>query len=460
MKEKVLRYIQLYQMIQNGDRVLAGLSGGRDSVCLVRMLAEFSKKMKFELAAVHVHHGIRGKEADRDAQFCRKLCEELQIPFFQYDYRVKELAEQEHLSEEEAGRKVRYEAFEKCAQKLRADKIALAHHMNDAAETFLFHLARGSSMTGLGGIRPVRGCVIRPFLCVEREEISDYMRQRNWNYVDDSTNEEEVYTRNRIRRKIIPELEQGVNTRTVEHIANAACEIQEIENYLQRETEKLEERYLNTVENQVTISVQLIEEEEFLAKRVILNGLEYVGKSRRNLGRIHVQAVWELLQKPAGKKRDLPGNICAVREKDIVRLCIGREEEKGGLLEMKLITGERQYLGNYQIYAEEVPGKMELIPEKAYTKWIDYGKIKKNLSLRSRKTGDYICTCKDGGTKKLKDYMIDAGIPREQRDSILLVADGEEIVWIVGYRLSERYKISVETEKVLCIEIQGGITNE
>lgn len=320
MEEQVFNYIQKHQMLPAGSRVLVALSGGCDSVCLLRFLKEYAEKWQILLSAVHIHHGIRGEEADRDAAFCEKLCEELEIPFFLYRFDVPGFAKKEHLSLEEAGRKVRYQAFELYATQWRADKIALAHHRSDMAETFLFHLARGSSITGLGSIRPVRGKLIRPLLCVERAQIADYVKKKGWDYLDDSTNDEELYTRNKLRLRVLPFFQREINAKSVEHIARAGEELQEIDDYLRAETEKLAAVCLKTEQGEVLLAQELSKAPALLGKRLILQAVELVSGSRRDFGSVHAEAVWALFEKPAGRQQNLPGALVAIRERAGVRI--------------------------------------------------------------------------------------------------------------------------------------------
>ena len=203
IEEKVFSYIREHHMLKPGDRVVAGISGGADSVCLLFVLLEWAKVCPLELAVVHVNHGIR-KEAGEDAAYVKSLCEAHCLPFYLLEKDVRERAEQEKCSEEEAGRKTRYEAFEAVAKEIGADYIAVAHNSNDRSETMLFHLFRGSGIKGLGSIQPVRDNIIRPILCLERKEIEAYLEDRGITYCQDATNATDDYTRNRIRHHILP----------------------------------------------------------------------------------------------------------------------------------------------------------------------------------------------------------------------------------------------------------------
>ena len=230
--EKVLDYIRKNGMVQRGDRIIAGVSGGPDSVCLLFLLDKYKETLGISLEVVHMEHGIRGKESLEDAAFVENFCRKLAIPCHTYHRDIPKLAREWKCSGEEAGRRARYEAFEEVRGKNGGTKIAVAHNRNDQAETVLFHLVRGSGLSGLSGIRPVRGNIIRPLLCLTREEIEDLLRKENLPFRTDATNLETDYARNRIRLNILPLLREELNPRTCEHLAETAERLALAEDYL------------------------------------------------------------------------------------------------------------------------------------------------------------------------------------------------------------------------------------
>ena len=230
--EKVLDYIRKNGMVQRGDRIIAGVSGGPDSVCLLFLLDKYKETLGISLEVVHMEHGIRGKESLEDAAFVENFCRKLAIPCHTYHRDIPKLAREWKCSGEEAGRRARYEAFEEVRSKNGGTKIAVAHNRNDQAETVLFHLVRGSGLSGLSGIRPVRGNIIRPLLCLTREEIEDLLRKENLPFRTDATNLETDYARNRIRLNILPLLREELNPRACEHLAETAERLALAEDYL------------------------------------------------------------------------------------------------------------------------------------------------------------------------------------------------------------------------------------
>ena len=245
-REKVFAYIKEHQMLQPGDRVVAGVSGGADSVCLLFLLLEWRREFPLDIAVVHVNHGIR-PEAGEDARYVEKLCGEHRIPFFLTEADVRQRSILEKCSEEEAGRRTRYEAFDKAAEEWGATKIAVAHNSNDRSETQLFHLFRGSGIRGLASILPVRGWIIRPILCLERWEIEDFLTQQGIFYCKDATNDEDDYTRNRIRHHILPYAEQNIARGCVAHMNQTAEMLAETEEYLELQTAEAVNRCIRSI---------------------------------------------------------------------------------------------------------------------------------------------------------------------------------------------------------------------
>lgn len=232
MLKKIKEYADKWNMLEAGDKVVAGVSGGADSICLLFVLMELQKEIPFELTAVHVNHGLRAEAADRDEAYVRELCETYRIPCVSYRENVELIAKNRKQSLEEAGREVRREAFRRTMESWGGTKIALAHHKNDNAETFLMNLARGSGLKGLGGMLPVNGTIIRPLLAAERQEIEQYLKENGIAYCTDETNKSDDYTRNRIRNHMIPLLEDGVNKRAVAHISDTMERLREVQEFL------------------------------------------------------------------------------------------------------------------------------------------------------------------------------------------------------------------------------------
>lgn len=450
MVEKVLQFIKEQGMIAPNDKIIVGVSGGADSICLLFMLLELKKQMPLELIVVHVEHGIRGEEATQDREFVERVCEQNDTNYVVYSYDVPKLAREEGKSLEEKGREVRYQAFSEMLQETNANKIAVAHNQNDSVETTLIHLCRGSGVKGLGGILPVRGEIIRPLLCVSRPEIEQYLEDKHIPYRIDSSNLDNAYTRNRVRNRLLPFLEGEVNPKSMTHILEFSEKMKEIEQFLYDEAYKIcGECVLQESKGLLLLEQGLRNKAHIMQIYAVRICLEHTLPQMKNIQAVHLEQVVGLFDKKVGKQILLPYGFAARRTYEGILIEDNKGEQEGETNGKDLCT-----------LSMNLVIKPDLIPDKRYTKWIDQEKINGDLQLRTRQTGDYIQVTANGGTKKIKDYFINEKVPKEERDSVLLLADGSEIVWIVGYRLSERYKVTDETTKVLKVEMIGGKYNE
>ena len=300
MKE-VQEFIRKQNMIQEGDCVLAGVSGGADSMCLLLELLEFQKTCPFTLKVIHIEHGIRGEASLADARFVQNFCKKYQVPFQLYCFDVKKIAVERKQTVEEAGRRIRYETFESAAQKEANGKIAVAHNLDDQAETILMNLARGSGLRGLGGIRPVRGRVIRPLLNTTRKQIEAFLNSRGIGWRTDATNLEMEYTRNRIRLEILPLLTRYVNEQTVNHIAEAGIRLQRAEDYLQKQTEKLSETCVKAAEGKIYLRRDDLKDQERLMQEYLIRScLGKLVAGQKDIGGVHMEALLKLVDSSGG----------------------------------------------------------------------------------------------------------------------------------------------------------------
>ncbi|MDE7252037.1 MAG: tRNA lysidine(34) synthetase TilS [Acetatifactor sp.] len=461
IQQKVFSYIEEHQMLLPAERVVAGISGGADSVCLLLMLAEWRRRYGLEIAVVHVNHGIR-PEAEEDARFVQKLCKKLEVPFFLRKTDIHRLALEQKCSEEEAGRNYRYQAFQEIAEEFGADKIAVAHNLNDRGETMLFHLFRGTGIKGLAGILPVRDRIIRPLLCVERWEIEQYLAELGQDYCKDATNEEDTYTRNRIRHHILSYAEQEIVPGCVQHMGQTAELLAETEKYMEQQTvEALERCVEGGFSSDGVKDSYVLNRHSFLTfhiaiqKRMLYTLILKLSPGARDIARIHVEDIRSLFVKDGNRLICLPFGIRGSREYD--RVVLERGQSTGKELDLEGVQADFQILS-----PGDLPRNNEnslIFPQNEYTKWFDYDKIIESPVLRTRAQGDYL-TIRDGQGKlchkKLKDYMVTEKIPAAKREQILVLAEGSHVLWLVGYRISEYYKVNENTKQVLQVQLMLG----
>ena len=472
MLNKIAENIKQFHMIKKGDRIVVGVSGGADSVCLLSVLQKLYGSKDISLFVVHINHGLRGTEADEDEAFVKELCNRMKVECFSYSFNVKQIAASQGISEEEAGRNVRYQSFLEVCHSQKCNKIAVAHNKNDNAETFLFHLFRGSGLKGLSGIAPIRQLssdkeeitVIRPLNCVERSEIENYLKEERLLYRTDSTNRTDDYTRNKIRNRILTYAKTEINQNAVNNIYETAGRLREAQEFIE---EQVKLSYRNCViEGEIEFRLKLKEFQETVAilqKGIVRNAFEKLVGNLKDLESKHIDAVLTLLQKQVGRSVHLPYGMVAERGYEEILIyhkqdkCIETNNKEAICPQKLLIPGSMDLKSQGKRIITEIISyqKNTVIPKNSCIKWFDYDKIENAVEVRGRKEGDFIQINTLGGRKKLKDYFIDHKIPKQHRDFLVLIADGNHIMWIIGYgdRMSEKYKVDETTTKILLIKM-------
>lgn len=449
MLHKLLKTIDRYDMIGSGDNIVVGVSGGADSVALLHMLYSLRYRLNIKLFVAHINHGLRGQDADMDADYVRKICREWDVPFFLDEVDIKALSKSHSLSEEEVGRKARYDFYEKVLLKVDGNKIALGHHRDDQIETILYNIIRGTGMEGLQGIKPVRdGKIIRPLLEFDRLSIERYLKKHDIVYRHDRTNYQTIYTRNKIRLELIPYIERTLNQGFKDSIIRMTDILGEEDDFLKKYTEKLMEKNLDMNANQITISIDFLQScHQAIKRRIIRRCVEHLFGSMSDIGKVHIDSIINMERLPIGSIIDLPWDLKVYRDYDDILLIRGKMHREKGIC-AKLEVPSTVILDKHKM----------AIRAKHVAKWcfgatdcvyIDGDAIIGPLHIRNRKDGDRFKPLGMQGSKKLKDFFIDEKVPRYIRDSIPLVVDGENIIWVVGYQIGDDYKISKDTENVI-----------
>lgn len=475
MIRKILNYIDEYNMLDNCNNIVVGLSGGADSVCLINALAEIvrlhaDKYGSISITAVHINHGIRGEEAERDEAFAKSVADNLGIKFMVYRLDIPGMAKQRGISEETAGRIARYECFRKTAAQLDTvhTRIAVAHHMDDQAETVLMHMIRGSSVDGLAGMRPVAGDIIRPLLCVSRTDIEKYLGGRAISFVTDSTNMDNGYTRNMVRNCIIPDIEK-INPQFKQAVNNMSDDVAEYLDYIAYMTDKAEKMYVHYNERDVVIGAESVGDDYsgLIVRNLIKKAYSYIHGDIVNLYRVHIEDAFKLFGMENGKSINLPAGVIARKVPDGVMICEAgvmehtsdRDDFEIGLDVMGKHAGEIVlpycvHYGKSKVEWEVIENKdLIKLNDNDYTKYFDYDMIKCNPVFRYRKAGDRCIIDVDGHARKLKQELIDRKIPSERRKDILMLAAGSDVVWAVGVRRYQQFLVTDETQKVLRISV-------
>lgn len=447
MVRKVYDYIEQNRLLENMDTIVVGVSGGADSVCLLSLLCEYSNKHPLNLIAAHVHHGLRDN-ADGDEEFVKNLCGELQVPLRILHIDAAKEAQALGISVEEAGRVKRYEFFNELAEEAgEKTRIAVAHHRDDLCETMLFQLFRGSGIHGLRGILPLSGNIIRPLLCVSKDEIRTFLLERGITWREDESNDEDIYARNRIRHEILPLAEQ-ICSGAAEHMAKSAVRFRELEDYLDAECDRLEDDVISReIAKDGKLTGILLKNSLFalpkaICGELILRSLCRIAGRKRDIGSVQVEAVEELYLSEKGKERLFIYGIQAKKDYDGIRLNLSdavcdTEEEVSICLISEVLEGV----------------DLENPPKTEDRKWFDYDLVGDDVVLRRPADGDYLYVKKDG-RKQIKDYCKDEKIPETERKNLLVAAKESLVLWIIGRRMGEFGKVSENTKRVLQLSIK------
>lgn len=459
---KIERYMHKQKMIEPHGNVLVALSGGADSVCLLRVLCELQDRFSLTIHAAHVNHMLRGADADADEAFCRALCEKLGVGISVLKKDVRQFAADTRQGTEAAARQVRYEFFETVKKQLGLDKIATAHNQNDQAETSLLYYLRGSGIDGIKGIVPVRkDGVIRPLLCVTRDEIEAYLSALGQDFVTDATNQAEDYTRNKIRHSLLPALAAEYNPNLVETLAQNASLLTLDAQYLAGRAQELYQTIATAGLDEVNLDVAGYRTaDKALGLRAIRRAIGEVKGDERDISYDTVMRCDALFdENMQGKRVSVASGIFAQREYDAVRF-FRVEVDSAGFC-VPLCPGETKYIaqtGYYFSASIEDSGQIDKkrIGFQKNCEYFDYNSLSGQIYIRSRKNGDAFLPFGLQGEKKLKDYFIDEKVPAHLRAKVPLAVCGDEILWVCGYRRSGLHKVGAGTKQILKIEFWEG----
>lgn len=416
------------KLIDYGDKIIIAMSGGPDSVFLYNLLKKLKDKMKLKLYFSHINHGLRGKDSDGDENFVIKLGKSEGVPTYTKKVDIKEYAKLQNLSEEEAGREVRYGFFRELKDQLGATKVALAHNEDDLVETFMFRLIRGTSLKGLEGIPVIREFFIRPVLNYRKEEILKYLDVNEISYCIDKTNFENIYTRNKIRLDLIPSIEKEYNVNFKEKIINLISDIGEFNGIINSSLKKYTKDDI--------LDVRELKKEENFIQRTIIS--KYLQKFDISINRNKILEVQKLIY--ADGSKEIYGNYrYRIKKKYNILEVVEIEKIKfnNQLIEKLNVPGSIVW-NNYKISIQLINENEKFKEEKNEF----YCKLRKGdmLTIRSRRNGDKFYPVGMNGRKKLKDLFIDSKIPKEQRDFIPIITNLDEIVWVGGIRGDRRFE--------------------
>jgi tRNA(Ile)-lysidine synthase len=427
-------------LINSGDNILLALSGGPDSVFLFHNLRKLRETLSFNLYASHINHMYRGKDAMHDEEFVRKLCDKYGIKLFVKRKNATEYAKELKVKEVGGG------------------KVALAHNLNDQAETVLQRIIRGTGIDGLSAMSFEKDNLIRPILNVSRDEIMNYLHENNYEYCIDITNTQDIYGRNKIRLNLIPYLEQNFNPNIQSSLYRMSETMERDKKIIEKYIEvKFKEVLKDKSDLRIAMELNLLKTFDIgEIARIIRRGIEELKGNTVNIEMKHIDNAINLISSgKTGKQLNLTDGFTIEISYD--NFIINKTVEIVSDFEYNIVLNRINHIDeiNKTLFATvtDIEDMSEVNIKDKEIISVDYDLIKGSLVARNRRPGDSMIPCGMRGSKKIKDIFIDLKIPKEERESKLIIADDENIIWLEGYRINDKYKVSAVTKKTLNISM-------
>jgi len=443
-EQKVLRFIEQNKLISAGDKILVAFSGGPDSVFALHFLDKFKRKYKVDLHAVHFNHGLRGKESDADEIFSKEFCKKRSIPLDVVKLNVKSFSAKNKISIEEAARNLRYNNLLKLTEKTGSTKIVTAHNQSDNTETILLNLFSGTGFSGFSGIPIQRGNIIRPFLCLTKQEISNYLEHEKISFRIDSSNMKDDYKRNYIRNRILPLVRLKLNPAVDEALFRSSKNFENTLFLNHKLIDHIIAEYVTHNSNAVSFPLLFADLFEgtipgdilkIIFKRYLKHEFEYDDYLKIN----------SLIQKQKGKKIQLSKKLIASREEESIRIELGSKTSNNNFA---LKTGDQINLGSKVIGIELAKSENVQFKNNGKVEFISADGMNENFILRTWKFGDKFKPLGMKNFKKVSDFLTDLKISVSERKNQLVLTNRNQIVWIVGLRIDDRYKLNSKTKKI------------
>ena len=460
--KEVLKTIGRYRLLERGDRIVLGVSGGVDSMVLLHLLNTLREEFSLSFIVAHVNHGLRPDESKREAELVEKESTRLGLPFEYGQFDVKEFSQTAGLSLQDAARRIRFHFFKTLLLRYGAQKIALGHNADDQVETILLRLFRGSGLKGLKGMLPIREKrMIRPLLETWRKEIESYAIENKVPYLIDSSNLKKDYSRNRLRLDLIPLIEKEYQPNFKELALRTSAFLREEDDYLEREAEGAYHRLIREEKEAISFKFSDFQSlHKVIQWRVIqrMLGRVYREEAEDEEAWFAIDPVCQKLRHPSSSfLTELPHGVCLEKRYDRVMLKKGKVKLVSPF-EVELLVPGRTLIKEIEreVWVEEMDGKPrpEDLPQSPEIAFLDYQKIQFPLRMRNFRPGDRFQPLGVGGEQKLKEFFIDHKLPRFERPEVPLLISGERVVWVVGHRISEQVKVTEETKKILRVEVR------
>jgi len=445
-EQKVLRFIKENTLLSSGEKILIALSGGPDSVFLLHFLNKFKKKFKIELGAAHINHRLRGKDSERDELFCNAICDELSIPFYLLRKDIKSYSKKNKFSLEVAGRKIRYDFFEKVSKENKYNKIVTAHNADDNTETVLLNIIKGTGIKGIAGIPVRRNNIIRPILSLTKKEILDYLDVNRFEYRIDESNLSNDFERNFLRNEVIPLIQKKLNPSFSNSVLNTSLNLQRLNSGLAEIAGRLKSKVKVKRNKSVSIPIEFINNGgDFIISYTLKEIIEenFSVKLESN----DLKKILVLSKRQSGKSEELTENLIAFKERS--GITIQKKSLVKNHTEKKISIGNEVKIDSKIFSISEVKREEVKIGKSKNTEFISADGLSSAFVVRVWKSGDKFFPIGMQGSKKISDYLNDVKINSFLKKAQLVLENKGKIVWVIGKRLDDRFKISPDTKKVL-----------
>jgi tRNA(Ile)-lysidine synthase len=446
-EQKVVKFILNKKLIDAGDSILLALSGGADSVFLLEFLHKYKRRFNIDIAAFHLNHNLRGKEANIDEQFCKKITAQKKVPFFSTSKNVKLIAKRNRISLEEAGRELRYSELLKIAKANNYKKIATAHNLDDNAETVLLNLIKGTGIKGLSGIPEIREKIIRPILAISKKEILQYLHYKKINYRTDSSNVENNYQRNYLRNEIIPLIIDKLNPQFGSAVFRTSQIIRGYTYLINEQINNAVKKAVTFKQKKIIINLkQLRETDVRLYGDVLRNSVKkYLNE---DLESKNISELLKLIKAQTGREIRFSNRIAAVKDRNLIIIYLKKGEMKN-VRQVEINIGEEKQFEGKSISISMFKRHKLNFYNANNKEYISKDNIKSSFILRRWKEGDRFYPLGMKNSKKLSDFLTEQKVRASEKKEQLVLTNAGNIVWVVGIRIDERYKISAKTKKVL-----------
>jgi len=445
IEQNIIRFIKKKELVVPDQKILIGLSGGADSIFALHFFYKYKGKLRLNIAAVHVNHNLRGDEGERDEKFCRDVCQKLEVEFYLANVEVNDFAKKNKNSIEEAARLLRYKEFEKFAKKSNSDLIVTAHNSSDNTETVLLNIVNGSGIKGISGIPVKRENIIRPFLIISKNEILDYLKNNKIKYVTDSSNENVNFKRNYLRNEVIPSLRTNINPSIDSVVFNSSQILREQSNAIDFFIGKLSEQIVINEYDRVSIRLSKLDN---LPDSIISELFKTILKKNFEIeyNFKQIEKIKSILSLQVGSFVELGKNVITFRERDKIIIL---KDEQIFIDEIPIKIGKNVKVGKKSLKTEIVKKIPDKFKNDKSEEYISGDLVKNELKLRPWENCDRIQLLGMKGTKKISDVLTDIKISSYEKKNQLVLVNNNDIIWILGQKISDKYKITSQTKRII-----------